>query len=106
MRICRSSASRKRAAPDQIAVLVARHTTSRSLGIFGEPRINVLELNIELEKTFPARETKEKLPTAEATPAPAVTPPVATAPEAPAAAPAPERPAPPVVAAPAVLEAT
>src|SRR3984893_14355270 len=93
------------AAPDQIAALVARHTTSRSLGIFGEPRINVLELNIALEKTFPARETKEKSPTAEATPAPAVTPPVATAPEAPAAAPAPERPAPPVVAAPAVPEA-
>jgi potassium-transporting ATPase KdpC subunit len=92
------------AVPDQIAALVARHTTSRSLGIFGEPRINVLELNIELEKTFPARETKEKSPTAEATPAPAVTPPVATAPEAPAAAPAPETP-PPVVAAPAVPEA-
>ena len=87
-------------APDQIAALVARHTTSRSLGIFGEPRVNVLDLNLELEKTFPARETKEKPPAAEVTPAPAVTPPVATAPEAPAAAPVPEIPAPPVVAAP------
>src|SRR3984893_18453458 len=95
-------ANARGAAPDQIAALVARHTTSRSLGIFGEPRINVLELNLELEKTFPARETKEK---SEATPAPAATPPVATAPEAPAAAPASERPAPPVVAAPAVPEA-
>src|SRR6202023_783068 len=46
------------AAPDQIAALVSRHTTSRSLGIFGEPRVNVLALNLELEKTFPARETK------------------------------------------------
>ena len=53
-------------APDQIAALVSRHTTSRSLGIFGEPRVNVLELNLELEKTFPARETKEKPPAAEA----------------------------------------
>jgi potassium-transporting ATPase KdpC subunit len=43
-------------APNQIAALVARHTTSRSLGIFGEPRVNVLELNLELEKAFPARE--------------------------------------------------
>src|ERR1700730_9994709 len=65
------------AAPDQIAALVARHTTSRSLGIFGEPRVNVLELNLELEKTFPARETKEKSPAAGVTPAPA---PVAAAP--------------------------
>ena len=88
-------------APDQIAALVVRHTTSRSLGIFGEPRVNVFDLNLELEKTFPARETKEKPATAEGKPAPAVTPPVATAPEAPAAAPAPETPAPPVVAAPA-----
>jgi potassium-transporting ATPase KdpC subunit len=89
------------AAPSQIAALVARHTTSRSLGIFGEPRVNVLELNLELEKSLPARETKVNPPTAEATPAPAVTPPVATAPEAPAMAPAPEAAAPPVVAAPA-----
>jgi potassium-transporting ATPase KdpC subunit len=93
------------AAPDQIAALVGRHTTSRSLGIFGEPRVNILELNLELEKTFPARETKEKLAAAEETPAPAVTPPVATAPEAPTAAAAPETPVPPVVAAPAAPEA-
>src|ERR1700730_6779002 len=89
------------AAPDQIAALVARHTKSRSLGIFGEPRVNVLELNLELEKSLPVRETKVNPPTAEATPAPAVTPPVATAPEAPAMAPAPETPVPPVVAEPA-----
>jgi potassium-transporting ATPase KdpC subunit len=82
-------------APDQIAALVSRHTTSRSLGIFGEPRVNVLELNLELEKTFPAGETKEKPPAAEATPAPA---PVAAAPAAP---PAGETPAPPAVTAPA-----
>src|SRR5580704_8518386 len=102
------------APPDQIAALVARHATSRSLGIFGEPRVNVLELNLELEKSFPARETKEKPPAAEAAPAPAPAAPVAKAPppppavETPAApvaaapaAPAGETPAPPIVTAPA-----
>jgi K+-transporting ATPase ATPase C chain len=101
------------AAPDQIAALVSQHTTSRSLGIFGEPRVNVLELNLELEKTFPTRETKEKPPTAEATPAPAPAAPVAATPPPPAvetpaapvaaapAAPAGETPAPPIVTAPA-----
>jgi K+-transporting ATPase ATPase C chain len=85
------------APPDQIAALVARHTTSRSLGIFGEPRVNVLELNLELENTFPARGTKEKPPAAEATPVPAPAAPVAAAPPPPSA----ETPAAPVAAAPA-----
>jgi potassium-transporting ATPase KdpC subunit len=67
------------APPDQIAALVSRHTTSRSLGIFGEPRVNVLELNLELEKNYPAQDTKGKPPTAEATPAPAPAVPVAAA---------------------------
>jgi len=39
--------------PEQIAALVERHITSRSLRIFGEPRVNVLELNLALEKAFP-----------------------------------------------------
>jgi potassium-transporting ATPase KdpC subunit len=89
------------ASPDQIAALVARHTTSRGLGIFGEPRVNVLELNLELEKTFPARETKEKPPAAEATPVPAPAAPVAATPPPPAV----ETPAAPVAAAPAASPA-
>jgi potassium-transporting ATPase KdpC subunit len=40
---------------DKIATLVERHTTSRSLWVFGEPRVNVLELNLDLEKTFAAK---------------------------------------------------
>ena len=41
--------------PEQIAALVERHVTARDLGIFGEPRINVLELNLALEKAFPRK---------------------------------------------------
>jgi K+-transporting ATPase ATPase C chain len=41
--------------PDQIQQLVAAHTDGRTLGFFGEPRVNVLELNLELDGKYPAK---------------------------------------------------
>jgi K+-transporting ATPase ATPase C chain len=37
---------------DQIRGLVTDHTDGRTLGVFGEPRVNVLELNIALDEKF------------------------------------------------------
>jgi K+-transporting ATPase ATPase C chain len=42
-------------APEEVAILVAQHTTGRGLWIFGEPRVNVLELNLALEAAFAKR---------------------------------------------------
>jgi K+-transporting ATPase ATPase C chain len=41
--------------PDRIAELVAKHTDGRQWGIFGEPRVNVLLLNIDLDHSVPLR---------------------------------------------------
>jgi K+-transporting ATPase ATPase C chain len=41
--------------PEQIAALVERQVTPRTLWIFGEPRVNVLELNLALEAAFPKK---------------------------------------------------
>lgn len=42
-------------APERITGLVARHTEGRQWGLFGEPRVNVLLLNLDLDRAVPAR---------------------------------------------------
>ncbi len=38
---------------EQVRDLIARYTTGRDLGFLGEPRVNVLEINLSLDKNFP-----------------------------------------------------
>jgi K+-transporting ATPase ATPase C chain len=35
---------------DSLRALIGRHITGRTLGLLGEPRVNVLELNLDLDK--------------------------------------------------------
>jgi K+-transporting ATPase ATPase C chain len=39
--------------PDQVRRIVADNTTARGLGFLGEPRVDVLTLNIELDQKYP-----------------------------------------------------
>ena len=40
---------------DDIKQVVADHTDGRTLGFFGEPRVNVLELNLAVDQKFPLK---------------------------------------------------
>jgi potassium-transporting ATPase KdpC subunit len=40
---------------DDVRRIIAKHTLGRQWGIFGEPRVNVLELNLDLDQSFPVK---------------------------------------------------
>lgn len=48
-------AEARAATAEAISQMVAAHTDGRLLGIFGEPTVNVVELNIALDQTYPAK---------------------------------------------------
>ena len=46
--------ARERGIPvERLRTLVAKHTEGRQFGFLGEPRVNVLELNLDLDEQFP-----------------------------------------------------
>jgi K+-transporting ATPase ATPase C chain len=48
-------ARERSASEDEIRKLVSMHTEGRQFGFLGEPRVNVLELNLALDEKFPRR---------------------------------------------------
>ena len=48
-------ANARGASQDQIRTIVAKHTQGRQWGIFGEARVNVLDLNLDLDESLPTR---------------------------------------------------
>ena len=51
----RRVARERRTSEEQIRSVVATHTLGRQFGFLGEPRVDVLELNLDLDQKFPLR---------------------------------------------------
>ncbi len=50
-------AKARAASQQELARLVAEHTEGRQFGFLGEPRVNVLELNLALDEKYPMKPT-------------------------------------------------
>lgn len=46
-------AKARHVSPDQVRVILADYRTGRTLGFLGEPTVNVLELNVQLDRRYP-----------------------------------------------------
>ena len=46
-------AKQRKLSEDRVRILVAKHTAQRTLGLLGEPTVNVLELNLDLDHVKP-----------------------------------------------------
>jgi potassium-transporting ATPase KdpC subunit len=46
-------AKARHVSPDQVRAVLAQYRSGRDLGFFGEPTVNVLELNLELDHRYP-----------------------------------------------------
>lgn len=44
---------------DAVRTIVDRHTSGKILGFYGEDRVNVLEINLDLDATYPLRSPNE-----------------------------------------------